>query len=104
MIRRPPRSTQSRSSAASDVYKRQTPQDPQNLAPDFNGSPQPAHTDESDCSPRLDALCRPKASPHAAQNLALSAFTAPKLPHRPAAGPTGADADSRPGPPDPRSL
>src|SRR5680860_1899511 len=26
MIRRPPRSTQSRSSAASDVYKRQTPQ------------------------------------------------------------------------------
>src|SRR5680860_1139878 len=27
MIRRPPRSTQSRSSAASDVYKRQTPQD-----------------------------------------------------------------------------
>src|SRR5665213_2228092 len=27
MIRRPPRSTQSRSSAASDVYKRQIPQD-----------------------------------------------------------------------------
>ena len=26
MIRRPPRSTQSRSSAASDVYKRQTPE------------------------------------------------------------------------------
>ena len=28
MIRRPPRSTQSRSSAASDVYKRQVPDDP----------------------------------------------------------------------------
>src|SRR5680860_311548 len=31
MIRRPPRSTQSRSSAASDVYKRQTERDAQSL-------------------------------------------------------------------------
>src|SRR5680860_1870303 len=35
MIRRPPRSTQSRSSAASDVYKRQVPNTPEMLVANF---------------------------------------------------------------------
>ena len=40
MIRRPPRSTQSRSSAASDVYKRQDPNKPSALFTDSGGTDQ----------------------------------------------------------------
>src|SRR5665809_172771 len=54
MIRRPPRSTQSRSSAASDVYKRQLPE-----PPDLDDPPLP----EAVCEPQLGRRLDPAAAP-----------------------------------------
>eukprot|EP00657_Telonema_sp_P-1_P007084 TRINITY_DN26692_c0_g1_i1.p2 TRINITY_DN26692_c0_g1~~TRINITY_DN26692_c0_g1_i1.p2 ORF type:complete len:104 (-),score=49.25 TRINITY_DN26692_c0_g1_i1:127-438(-) len=47
MIRRPPRSTQSRSSAASDVYKRQVPACPSRALPSLRVPACPSHAREA---------------------------------------------------------
>eukprot|EP00658_Telonema_sp_P-2_P037572 TRINITY_DN27016_c0_g1_i1.p1 TRINITY_DN27016_c0_g1~~TRINITY_DN27016_c0_g1_i1.p1 ORF type:complete len:110 (+),score=11.66 TRINITY_DN27016_c0_g1_i1:140-469(+) len=57
MIRRPPRSTLSSSSAASDVYKRQVRQSPVRLVPSVLPSPSPTKVSRTRHSPRYLQLC-----------------------------------------------
>ena len=64
MIRRPPRSTQSRSSAASDVYKRQPKKKPKaKPAEEEPAEEMPAEGGSDDDPPPLDISCLLYTSP-----------------------------------------